>query len=796
MKADTPGFHLWVPTSSVFGRTSLSPHCRRMGDARRRGRKYKPLMINGRGRTKAARTSAPFGKLGGRDPTGAYRRRVQKDIDDGPCLGTAPLSHEPMYEVIEILSDEDSDDDSVEDCVIVQDSADAEGEVHRGGTVVVAVGRRVKAEVKEDEGDGLVTGDERRVRTVPGQNVSRKERAYARFSQVELSKIGAENPGLSPGEVAERLHAKWTALQNSDRGSGSAPTSRGTDSSSPSRKRPASGLGSRGGRGSRCLRELETTLKWNVKAEPDDPQEEEEAEEEGEEIADKGRHGLVNRRIRKWFPEVNADFEGTISRVDVFEGECYYFVKYDDGDAEHISKQEIKKYLLGNKNAPVQKRHKADEKMKEKTKGRVANGEKDKGKQHRAWKVTKPDKPAGTQGVPQEAVPRGSDHDKAALIKAVVAAMKNAKRAKSVNSSVAPTLSALPNPRRGVVIGRPQPAPVHDELVVLSHVLSPKVAKQWKIFDQKWKRQFNLLNSNVVDKHTLCSAVAATVAEARVVGSAHSAAVGEAASDAVHPIVNELDVPTALAELIVAHLVSRLDSRSHSDAGSGGKAGRLGDSRAVTSALDLPAQLPYTDAVEPFEVPPDDPRVGLAGELGVRAVRHIPKGTLLGPYATYVCTRSEYKSRRFQQTPGATHEVPVGMGSLYAELDHNAFAADFVSVDKHTDLHKELGEGMVADAYGYGNLALAVNDPSPNPFGDQAESVYEETKAADAKVNVHLIEVSIHNFPFMFHITVRDVEPGEELLMAYGQLYWEHVRECRKRIRSLIPGHDSPLPSN
>jgi hypothetical protein len=96
---------------------------------------------------------------------------------------------------------------------------------------------------------------------------------------------------------------------------------------------------------------------------------------------------------------------------------------------------------------------------------------------------------------------------------------------------------------------------------------------------------------------------------------------------------------------------------------------------------------------------------------------------------------------------------------LHTELNHDAFAADFVSVPG-TELQTCLA-GVMVDAYGYGNLALAINDPSLDPFGEGAGGVYSESaevaaevevmaegasggtwrKGATRKVNVHLVEV-------------------------------------------------------
>jgi len=73
----------------------------------------------------------------------------------------------------------------------------------------------------------------------------------------------------------------------------------------------------------------------------------------------------------------------------------------------------------------------------------------------------------------------------------------------------------------------------------------------------------------------------------------------------------------------------------------------------------LPLVYPDTPVPCPA-VPLGDARADLVGELGARAVRFIAAGTLLGPYATYVCTRSEFKARRFQAVPGPPRAMQPG----------------------------------------------------------------------------------------------------------------------------------------
>jgi hypothetical protein len=70
-------------------------------------------------------------------------------------------------------------------------------------------------------------------------------------------------------------------------------------------------------------------------------EEEEEEGEEGEEgggsreplkVADRGpRIPLVNRRIRKWFPDAEAYYEGTVTQSHMKDGRALHHVQYDDG---------------------------------------------------------------------------------------------------------------------------------------------------------------------------------------------------------------------------------------------------------------------------------------------------------------------------------------------------------------------------------------------------------------------------------------------------------------------------------
>ena len=184
-----------------------------------------------------------------------------------------------------------------------------------------------------------------------------------------------------------------------------------------------------------------------------------------------------------------------------------------------------------------QKQKKEQQKKQASGKGKVAEKAKEATKQ-------KPKKPSGTGGgggggggrekgtssrappvfvIEQSIPPPMSKTAKAKLKQAINAAATAAEAARVVAAEAEEAVAAarLPNTVGGVVIGRPQPAPAEDrgEVVVLSHVLSPAVAKEWKRLHFAWKQRHNLLDATLVKNLTLREAVAATVVETCLVAS-------------------------------------------------------------------------------------------------------------------------------------------------------------------------------------------------------------------------------------------------------------------------------------
>ena len=212
-------------------------------------------------------------------------------------------------------------------------------------------------------------------------------------------------------------------------------------------------------------------------------------------------------------------------------------------------------------------------------------------------------------------------------------------------------------------------------------------------------------------------------------------------------------------------------------------------SEPARSEWDLPRELAYSSDVEMFTVKKYDRRVALRGQLGVRCKKDkraaIPARTILGPYAAYVCTEAEHAVRKFRPPPGsgsgsggARGDAATPVEALEEELNHLMFETMFDNT-RGTEVG---GVKMLVDAYGYGGFAAAVNDPTIDP-SDGPERI--------AEPNVALVEVLVHGFPFMMHVSLRAIEPGEELLCCYGQGYWDAHAEARVRIEHMKKSWES-----
>jgi len=139
----------------------------------------------------------------------------------------------------------------------------------------------------------------------------------------------------------------------------------------------------------------------------------------------------------------------------------------------------------------------------------------------------------------------------------------------------------------------------------------------------------------------------------------------------------------------------------------------------------------------------DDRRLGLRGQSGLfcaQAGSGFRANRILGVYAGRLLTKKEYLEQRLP---------------LPAKLQRSRYS--FIFEDQQ----------LTVDALESGNQLMLINDYRSDPFaGDES----------DTRVNTQFVEVLVNGWPHLFVATTEEVKPGEELLMDYGDSYWQGHR--------------------
>jgi hypothetical protein len=226
---------------------------------------------------------------------------------------------------------------------------------------------------------------------------------------------------------------------------------------------------------------------------------------------------------------------------------------------------------------------------------------------------------------------------------------------------------------------------------------------------------------------------------------------------------------------------------------------------AQLARLERGEQPPWHAWLHEFVIPDSDPRIGLRTQRGVRvrrpAAEHaagnadaaevaaaavIPAGAVLVHYSGTVRTQEEYDA-------------------VYADRLANGYV--FLMWRRAADAAASGGppgpSALLLDAWDGGNTGCMVNDYRENPLGDCAtvELLRQERASAPESTggpatgsrrsrNVQFVRVHDRGWPHMFIVAVRDLIEGEELLLDYGEPYWECRRKAQLSPRPAVaPTH-------
>lgn len=172
--------------------------------------------------------------------------------------------------------------------------------------------------------------------------------------------------------------------------------------------------------------------------------------------------------------------------------------------------------------------------------------------------------------------------------------------------------------------------------------------------------------------------------------------------------------------------------------------------------------------LEERDIGPDDPRVFLRGQKGlfVRNGWTIPKHTVLGPYVCHVNFEKNYEKK-----------------SLTEFQETEVYAYQFTSIEewpnrKHLKDNdgRVLTDDLIGDAFTYGNCLRLIND-----YRLDVENYTDPVKPGHPTENVAFVEVSHFGWPIVFVVTLCDVFGGHELLIDYGEIYWDSFCHIKKR---------------
>ena len=204
--------------------------------------------------------------------------------------------------------------------------------------------------------------------------------------------------------------------------------------------------------------------------------------------------------------------------------------------------------------------------------------------------------------------------------------------------------------------------------------------------------------------------------------------------------------------------------------------------KGAESRAALPSDPKLHRVLEAFTVEASDSRVGLRGQKGVRVRpdtrRPIPANAILGPYRALQLTHDEWVSNGspdgsvgykydHRRLPTSS-QLAAGSRALQCELLHETYAAECTAWNVQPERPQ-----LVSSAFGYGNFLCLANDSAgPGDGGVPSRGS-----------NVQFVEVLVHGWPMVFALTTENVAPGQELLVEYGEGYWNMVRNLMLRIQ-------------
>ena len=113
-----------------------------------------------------------------------------------------------------------------------------------------------------------------------------------------------------------------------------------------------------------------------------------------------------------------------------------------------------------------------------------------------------------------------------------------------------------------------------------------------------------------------------------------------------------------------------------------------------------------------------------------------------------------------------------------------------LSGEANTGTEEPGAPALLLDAFDGGNSACMINDYRANPFADAAteESLAGQAQyAAATGPNVGFCKVFDRGWPHLFIVSISELNAGDELLLDYGEAYWESRRDACLGAKNTVP---------
>ncbi len=170
----------------------------------------------------------------------------------------------------------------------------------------------------------------------------------------------------------------------------------------------------------------------------------------------------------------------------------------------------------------------------------------------------------------------------------------------------------------------------------------------------------------------------------------------------------------------------------------------------------------------PFTIRETDPRVGLRGQQGLKAVRNVVKGEIIALYPGHLVSRRK-------KNKGHPYLLNTNIG-----------------VESMREL-QILPKDIPGDAFSLGAPAHLVNASTTHGVFESLE--VSEKLEASTNVTFASIMFKGHYVPFRCIIALKEIEADQEFLADYGKDYWEDVAELRESESSGVSGPGRTGPS-